>query len=170
MDHRIINSQFNQRDRVFTLIYNLAVWGRRQGRRLTRSIEMGVRVLVVRGDEVLLVRHRGGKKPWSLPGGGIRHYETLTVASQREVFEETGCPVLVEQLHGIFHSFGKGFSNHIVVFVCTPLGDMNPPVGDLEIAAAAFFPLTELPVGIEDGSRRRVAEYLRGEYGITAVW
>ncbi|MBC8077390.1 MAG: NUDIX hydrolase, partial [Chloroflexales bacterium] len=32
---------------------------------------MGVRIVAMRGDEVLLVRHRGGRTPWSLPGGGV---------------------------------------------------------------------------------------------------
>ena len=59
---------------------------------------VGVGVVVLRGEEVLLVQR--GKAPnkgqWSIPGGKQRLGETVIQAVQRELDEETG--VKVEQL------------------------------------------------------------------------
>ncbi len=48
------------------------------------------RVLVVYGDEVLLVQGWVGSKKWSLPGGGAKRYEKSSAAAVRELREETG--------------------------------------------------------------------------------
>lgn len=54
-----------------------------------------VGVVVVRGDQVLLVKR--GQEPsrgrWSLPGGAVELGETVTQAAQREVREECGIEV-----------------------------------------------------------------------------
>ncbi len=158
------------KEQLLNLTYTLAVWGRTIQRAITRPTEMGVRVLVLRDDNVLLVRHRGGAWPWSLPGGGVKARETLDAAVHREVHEEAGCTVRIERLHGIFHNFKQGFNNYIAVFVCTPLDDLRPPVGDLEIATACFVPLHTLPATTDAGSRQRVTEYLRGGSNLVGEW
>lgn len=148
----------------------MAVLVRTVQRLLTRPTELGVRVLLVRGDEVALVRHRGGAHPWGLPGGGVKMGEALEAAALREVREEAGCLVRIERLHGVFYSYEQRFKNYIVVFVGTPLGDLRPPVDDLEIAAARYVAMADLPAGVDPGSRRRVSEYLRGESGLARAW
>lgn len=158
------------RDGALTLTYNLFLVARRMQRLLLRPVELGVRVLVPHDERVLLVRHRGGATPWSLPGGGLEPAESLAEAALREVCEEAGCPSEPHTLHGIFHSFNGGLSNHIAVFVCTPLGAARPPVGDLEIADARFFLTRDLPANLEPGSRRRITEYLAGEQGLYRPW
>lgn len=158
------------RDSMLDMLYTIAVRVRIVARYITRPTEMGVRVLAVRGDEVLLVRHRTGTDPWGLPGGGVKVRESLEEATRREVREEAGCPVRIERLHGVFHNFSRGFNNYIVVFICTPLADPRPPVGDLEIADARYVPLQSLGMNIDDGSRRRINEYLRGEAGLAGKW
>jgi len=78
-------------------------------------------------------------------------------------------PIRVERLLGVYERFGDGISNYIAVFVCTALGEPQPP-RSLEIAEARFFPLESPPAGTDAGTRRRVAEYLAGEHGITRIW
>jgi ADP-ribose pyrophosphatase YjhB (NUDIX family) len=126
-----------------------------------RPATVGVRAFVVRGDAVLLVRHRAGPRPWGLPGGGVARYERLAEAARREAFEETGVTVQVERLMGVYDSFHDGLSNYIVVFICAPLDEPHPP-RSLEIAEARYFPLDAPPDTIDPGSRRRMAEYHAG--------
>ncbi len=144
------------------LLYMTALLARIAWRRLLRVNGIGVRALVVRGEEVLLVRHRGGLLPWGLPGGAVGHGELLPRAAEREVAEEAGCTVRVAHLHGVFAHYRRGYKDYVVVFACTPLSDINPPRHSLEIAAAAWFPLHALPAGADVFARERVAEQLRG--------
>ena len=151
------------------LVYARALWLRTVLWALRRPRLIGVRALIVRDRRILLVRHRSGRHPWSLPGGAVERYERLAEAARREAEEETGAMVRVEGLLGIYDSFRDGISNYIAVFVCTPLGDPRPP-RSLEIAEARFFPLTALPRGLDRGSRRRIAEYLQGDRGLSKLW
>jgi len=52
----------------------------------------GVSVVVLQGDDVLLVQRGKGayRGVWSLPGGAIELGETAEVAARRELLEETG--------------------------------------------------------------------------------
>lgn len=51
----------------------------------------GVKCLIVRGDELMLVWHTYGRpRKWELPGGGIKRGESPTDAARREVREELG--------------------------------------------------------------------------------
>jgi ADP-ribose pyrophosphatase YjhB (NUDIX family) len=149
--------------------YALAIWLRRVVWGLRRPRLIGVRALIVWDGAVLLVRHRSGRTPWSIPGGSVERYERLTEAARREAHEETGVTVRVERLLGVYDSFRDGISNYIAVFVCTPLGDPCPP-RSLEIAEARYFPLAAPPDGLDQGSRRRIAEYRAGEQGVAKLW
>ena len=150
-------------------LYRLAIWLRGSVWRLRQPTLIGVRALIVRDGAVLLIRHRSGKQPWALPGGGVERNERLAEAAQREAHEETGAPVRVERLQGVYDRIGDRISNYVAVFVCTPLSDSRPP-RSLEIAEARFFPLNSLPAGADAGTRRRVAEYLAGKHGIQRLW
>jgi 8-oxo-dGTP diphosphatase len=150
-------------------IYRLAVWLRSGVWRLRQPTLIGVRALIVRDGAVLLIRHRSGKLPWALPGGGVERNERLAEAARREAHEETGVPVRVERLQGVYDRIGDHISNYVAVFVCTPLGEPRP-ARSLEIAEARFFPFDGLPAGTEAGTRRRVAEYRAGERGIARIW
>ena len=50
-----------------------------------------VRVIIRRGDRILMVQHHDAEGEfWVLPGGGVKPNETLEDAAVREVWEETG--------------------------------------------------------------------------------
>lgn len=161
---------FGLREGALTITYNAYVSARAVTRRLTAATTVGVRVIAPRADSVLLVRHRGGRCPWALPGGGVERGEPMTAAALRELREEGGCPAEVATLHGLFHKFDHGVCDFIATFVCLPLGDAHPPLADLEIVDARFFPTGDLPTTLDPGSRRRIAEYQRGEHGLYAPW
>ena len=150
-------------------IYGLAIWLRGGSWRIRRPLLIGVRALIVQDGTVLLIRHRSGKQPWALPGGGVERNERLAEAARREAHEETGALVRVELLLGVYDRIGERISNYVAVFVCTPLGEPHPQ-RSLEIAEARFFPFDSLPAATEPGTRRRVAEYRAGERGIARIW
>src|SRR5262245_33192591 len=58
--------------------------------------------VILRRDQVLVVKPRGGRK-WQLPGGGLKSYETPWMAALREVREETGLESTLLGLTGIYH-------------------------------------------------------------------
>jgi ADP-ribose pyrophosphatase YjhB (NUDIX family) len=154
---------------ILSSAYRIAVRLRNTYWLVTRPKLIGVRVLIVEHDAVLLVRHRAGRRPWSLPGGGVKGGERLVDAAAREAREETGVEVRMVYLHGVFDNFHHNTTNCITVFVAVPL---NPPHirHSLEIAEARYFPLDALPDGLEHGSRRRIAEYVARQRGVTGMW
>jgi len=78
-------------------------------RRYPDAPRVGIGIVVLRGDEVLLVRR--GQPPalgaWSLPGGGQELGETAEAAARRELFEETGLEVGPLRLAGIADSIHR---------------------------------------------------------------
>jgi len=59
-----------------------------------------VRALIINPEkEILLVRSWFGQQNWSLPGGGIQRVEKPVEAAAREIYEETGIRVGVEDIH-----------------------------------------------------------------------
>jgi 8-oxo-dGTP diphosphatase len=67
-----------------------------------RDKHVRVRALILNEDgEVLLIRSWFGSQRWSLPGGGIKQAETPAEATVREVYEETGLRVAIEDLHEV---------------------------------------------------------------------
>ncbi len=136
---------------------------------LTRPITVGVRLLLIRDGQVLLVRHTY-QNGWYLTGGGVKRKETLEQAARREAREEAGAELKGLRLFGVYTNLAEGRSDHITVFVCE---DFNlSGQHDLEIAALDFFALEALPEDLLPGHRRRVEEYLGTRPGQvhTGIW
>ena len=82
------------RDPVFRLAYRLGWWALRVWWTVARPVKEGVKCVLTRDGEVLLVRHTyGDRRRWELPGGGIKRREQPVGAAQREVREELGIDV-----------------------------------------------------------------------------
>jgi 8-oxo-dGTP pyrophosphatase MutT (NUDIX family) len=103
----------------------------------------GVKCVVTRGDDVLLVRHTyGDRREWQLPGGGLRRGEPPGAAAIREAREELGitgaawAPLGTTTLDG-----HKTTTLH--AFHATHDGPLTTDPG--EIAEARWFPLAALP-------------------------
>lgn len=84
--------------------------------------------------ELLLIQR--GKEPgfglWTVPGGRVEYGETLEVACQREVLEETGIKVVIGEMVTIFEPVIEGFHYVIIDYLGTPAVDarMDPVAGD----------------------------------------
>jgi len=121
-----------------------------------RPRTLGVRIMLIQSGEVLLVRQTY-MSGWYMPGGGVKHGETLEEAARREAYEEIGAQMGDLKLLGAFTHFGENKSDHNVLFLCTDF-TLNGKQ-DNEIAEARFFHLDALPDGLLDGHRQRLEEY-----------
>ncbi|GAB4435364.1 MAG: NUDIX domain-containing protein [Anaerolineales bacterium] len=127
----------------------------------TRPIIIGVRVMLLRnGDEVLLVKH-SYQDGWLLPGGGTKRGETIEQAARRECREEIGAEVGEMQLVGVYTQFVHWKTDHIVLFKSEDF--TITPKTDIEIECAKFFNMRELPSDMMPGSRRRIEAHLQGQ-------
>lgn len=125
-----------------------------------KPLTLGVRVMLLRGDAVLLVKHTY-QPDWYFPGGMVERGESLEEAARREAREEVGAALGPLTLVGVFSNFAQGKSDHVTVFACSEF--TITPTTNPEIAQWELFRLTELPEGVSAATRRRTEAYLRGE-------
>lgn len=125
---------------------------------LTRPLTVGVRLLLIRDGQVLLVRHTY-HDGWLLPGGGVAKGETLEAAARREAREELGADLGHLALFGVYTNFYEHKSDHVIVFVSHDFELSGAPTDRVEIDCKAFFPLNALPADLLSGHRRRLEEY-----------
>lgn len=134
---------------------------------LLKPISMGVRLLMIRDDQVLLVKHVY-EPYWYIPGGAVEHNETLENAVRREAQEEAGATLHDLQLFGVYTNYEHGKSDHVIVFISQDF-DLTC-ISDDEIEFCQFFPLDTLPEDMSPGSENRIREYLIGEKAIYGDW
>ncbi len=134
---------------------------------LIKPVSAGVRLLMVRDGQVLLVKHVY-EPLWYLPGGAVERKETLENAVRREAREETGAILYDLQLFGAYTNYEFGKSDHIIVFLSRDF-ELTCE-GDDEIEFCQFFPLDDLPAEISPGSANRILEYLAGKINAYGDW
>jgi 8-oxo-dGTP pyrophosphatase MutT (NUDIX family) len=130
--------------------------------RLVRPVTLGVRLIVLDGERVCLVRH-GYRPGWFLPGGGVDRDETLEQAAIREAREEAA--IAVEggaRFVGMYANFTPAQSDHVALFVAGEWRRIEGARASMEIAETGFFARDALPAGTTPATRRRLAEVLDG--------
>jgi ADP-ribose pyrophosphatase YjhB (NUDIX family) len=139
-------------------------WGLHTFWRFSRGMTLGVRGIVLDGENrVFLIRHTY-VPGWHLPGGGVETGETAVHSLERELVEEAcirmeGAP----DLAGVFFNNRASPRDHVLVYVIRRFTVLGPKQPDREIAEAGFFALDSLPEGTTAPTRRRLAEVLEGE-------
>ena len=92
---------------------------------MKRSIRNSAKALIIRNDQVLAIRIRDENEEWYvLPGGGQDAEELLPEAVCREVLEETGLRVAVQDLAFVIEGRrGEPFHRVDLVFRCELLSE-----------------------------------------------
>ncbi|MFJ3643329.1 NUDIX hydrolase [Streptomyces sp. NPDC090108] len=84
--------------------------------------------VVVREDGRLLAIRRADNGNWELPGGILELDETPEAGVAREVLEETGIHVEVDELTGVYKNMTRGVV--ALVFRCKPSGGTERTSGE----------------------------------------
>src|SRR5476649_663369 len=75
------------------------------------------RIVVKAGDKVLVVKDWLGDGKWKLPGGGVHKGEYILNSARRELFEETGIKVKIEQMESLGTVEAKGHGTTVMLHV-----------------------------------------------------
>jgi len=112
---------------------------------LTHPKKRGVKCVLTRDGQVLLVRHTyGGRRTWELPGGGVKRREDPGHAARREIREELGIDVDDWTLLGELFARIDGKRDRLWCFT-SEIGDRPLDPDRAEIADVEWFRLDRLP-------------------------
>ncbi len=101
---------------------------------MTAKHSVSVAGIVVRDDGRILAIQRQDNGQWQPPGGVLELGETFEEGVQREVLEETGVRVRVEQLTGVYKNLALGVV--ALVYRCAPM--FGTPTPTAEAAAVQW--------------------------------
>jgi 8-oxo-dGTP diphosphatase len=139
------------------------------GSKYRKGYSIGVGGVVLCDDKALLARRALGSNvgDWMIPGGFVEPYETIDVAAQREVMEETGVEAEVEGLIAVRNQVSDDENSAYFIFLLRATDDEVQADG-IEVAEARFFTLDEMQAlpQLQPLSRLIVTKALRGEAAI----
>lgn len=104
---------------------------------------IGVGCVILRGDQILLVRERGR---WSLPKGGLEAGELIQDGARRETYEETGLVIELRDLAFVVEFQAESWGHHLQFFYTGREvgGELGPKDPDRDVQEARFVPIREL--------------------------
>lgn len=117
-------------------------------------IRTTARVCTVCDNKLLLVSNDGSF--WYLPGGHMEPRENLAVCAKREVFEETGYEVIIQDILYVFEFYDRKIGSHKVECVFRATIDKLPDnqewqdLGhDKSVTMKRWFALEEIQASID---------------------
>ncbi len=129
--------------------------------RFARGMTLGVRAVVIDGENrVFLVKH-SYVSGWHLPGGGVETGETLREALTRELAEEGRIePVDDPTLFGVYLNSHVSRRDHVAVYLVRQFRQDRLPEPNREIVETGFFEIQALPAETTPGTRLRISEVI----------
>lgn len=124
------------------------------------QFRIGVFALIF-DEEHILLSHRRDIDWWNLPGGGMELGETVDEALRREVREETGLEVEVEQLVGVYSKPQK--QEVVLTFRCRTISGTLQPTEESD--ENRFFDPHALPENLLPKHRQRIEDALLNQQG-----
>lgn len=132
---------------------------------------VGVGGVVVCGDKVLLARRARGERTgdWTIPGGFVERDETIDIAVQREVLEETGVKADVDGLIAVRNRVAPNENSAYFIFLLHAQNEIIK-VDGFEIDEARFFTFSEIQTLelLQPLSRLVVTKVLQGQSRLLA--
>ena len=145
------------RNTLLRTAYRVGYRGLRVYWRLANPQNRGVKCVLTRGGEVLLVRHTyGPRERWELPGGGVKRGEEPVAAARREAREELGLDLTDWRPLGDLFEQIDHKHDHLWCFT-VEVGDREITRDEAEIADARWFSRDALPPGSHRYVKRIVA-------------
>ena len=117
-------------------------------------------VIVEVGDRIVLVRRKHPPAGWAIPGGFVEVGETVEAAAVREALEETGLPVTLTALLGVYSDPARDPRHHTVSAVYVGRAEGTPAGGD-DAAEARLFSEGDLPSPLAFDHAAVLADYYR---------
>ena len=118
----------------------------------------GAQIIVLRGEEVLLIKTTY-RPHWEFPGGKIEDFEAPESAGIRETKEEARIFVKrIERKLGTYVKKRFFTTITIHVYVAGDWDELDLWKPNLEIGAREFFPINNLPSDISPATKRRIEE------------
>ena len=105
---------------------------------------------IIDGNNRVLLQKRTDKDCWSFPGGVMDLGESFEETAVREVREETGLDVTVQELVGVYSKYSDEYHNGdksqpvLVLFKCSIIGGDLRCDGD-ETSELMYFDLNDMP-------------------------
>lgn len=144
-----------------------------------KKIGTGIGIMMLRNNQVLLgQRHTDpakadselqGEGTWTMPGGKLHYGESFEEGAKREIFEETGINISVDDLRVITVSNDIGENAHFVTIGLFLENDSldNPQVMEPdEITQWGWFDLDNLPSPLFFPSKKILDNYKEGVFYI----
>ena len=132
------------RDHALRLAYRVGHRVLRVWWQIRRPKKRGVKCVLTRGHQVLLVQHTYGTPEWDLPGGGVKRGEQPSDAARREIREELGLDLSDWTFLGDLFARIHGKHDHVWCYGAEIAGAALEP-DRAEIAETGWFDRDRLP-------------------------